>query len=43
VVTVLVVGAVVEVSARKRQRARMAREAQKAGEVGEAQKYTDSP
>jgi hypothetical protein len=45
-VTVLVVGAVVEISARKTQRVGEAKEAQKVGEVREvreAQKHTDSP
>jgi hypothetical protein len=41
-VTVLVVGAVVEISARKTQRVGEAKEAQEVGEVREAQKYTDS-
>jgi hypothetical protein len=41
-VTVLVVVAVVEISARKTQRVGEAKETQKVGEVREAQKHTDS-
>lgn len=37
------VGAAVEISARKTQRAGVAKEAQKVGEVREAQTHTDSP